>query len=122
VALTLIPVVFATIPEPALILIAIEFAVTIELDRLILPAKTSNVLVVLPKALPFAVGIRLPSIDVLLYVRFPAMVKSPPTLRLCTTLAEALTVTFAWNSDTSPVTKRPLSTLKLVFAMLTLLD
>jgi len=86
-ALTLIPVAFATIPEPALILIAILFAVTIELDRLMLPAKASNVLVVLPKALPFAVGIKSPLIDVLLHVRLPLMVKSLLTVRVCLTMA-----------------------------------
>jgi hypothetical protein len=31
-------------------------------------------------------------------------------------------VVFAWNSESPPVTKNPLSTLKLVFAMSTLLD
>jgi hypothetical protein len=85
-ALTVIPVAFAIIPDPALILIATSFAVTIELDRLILPANNSKVLVVLPSGIPFPVGINSPLMLVLLYARFPTTVRLPLTTRDCLTI------------------------------------
>jgi hypothetical protein len=102
-------------------LIFVPLAAMIEFERLRLSANTVNVLVVLPKALPFAVGSKLPSIDVLLKVRFPETVRSPLTPRVWRTCICCVTSTFAVNVE-SPFTNNPLSTLKLVFAMSTLLN
>jgi hypothetical protein len=55
-ALTVRPVLFATIPERARILICTPLALTMEFERLKLSADTVNVLVVLPSKIPLAVG------------------------------------------------------------------
>jgi hypothetical protein len=81
-ALTIRPVLFATRPERARMLICVPLAFIIELERLRLSADIVKVLVVLPSRTPFAVGISSPLIDVLLNVRLPATVKSPFTARV----------------------------------------
>jgi hypothetical protein len=85
-ALTVRPVVFATIPDRARMLICVPLALTIELERLRLSADTVNVLVVLPSRTPLAVGISSPLSEVLLKARLPVTVRSPLTASVCLTI------------------------------------